>query len=107
VTEAFKVNSGRNAANPHAEWEKKLAPRVRDRVIDVLKKVDPALVPQGGGNKPGGIKHFHSLAPEAQRAGVAIGSLRGYLNSGHYPQVDEARQEFDHLVSEIIKRTGI
>lgn len=107
ITSAFKVNSGRNAANPHAEWEKKLAPRVRDRVIDVLKKVDPALVPQGGGNKLGGIKHFHSLAPEAQRAGVAIGSLRGYVNPGHYPQVDEARQEFDHLVSEIIKRTGI
>jgi cellulose biosynthesis protein BcsQ len=26
VTSAFKVNSGRNAANPHADWERKIAP---------------------------------------------------------------------------------
>jgi hypothetical protein len=34
-------------------------PQVRDRVIDVLKKVDPDLVTQAGGNKLRGIKHFH------------------------------------------------
>ena len=107
ITSAFKVNSGRNAANPHAEWEKKIAPRVMNRVIEVLKKVDPSLVPSGGGNKLGGIKHFHSLAPEAQKAGVAIGSLQGYVNSGHYPQIHEARTEFDNLAAEIMKRAGI
>ena len=64
------------------------------------------LVPQGG-NKIGGIKHFHSLAPEAQKYGRALGTLRGYVNSGHYPQVDEALAEFAHVAREIIRRTGI
>ena len=67
VTSAFKVNAGRNAASPHADWEKKIAPRVRDKIIKDLEGIDPSLVPQGGVNKIGGIKHFHSLAPEAQK----------------------------------------
>lgn len=107
ITSAFKVNSGRNAANPHADWERKIAPRVVSRVINELRPIDPSLVPQGGSNKLGGVKHFHSLAPEAQRQGVAIGNLGGLVNSGHYPQIAEARTEFAHVANEIIKRTGI
>jgi cellulose biosynthesis protein BcsQ len=107
VTSAFKVNAGRNAANPHAEWERKIAPRVRDRVIEELRIVDSSLIPQGGSYKLGGIKHFHSLAPEAQRRGVAIGALRGMVNPGHYPQVDEAATQFGNLAKEIIRRAGI
>lgn len=107
VTSAFKVNAGRNAASPHADWERKIAPRVRDRIIKDIEGVDPTLVPHSGSNKLGGIKHFHSLAPDAQRHGTAIGKLRGLVNPGHYPQVQEAANEFDHLAKEIIKRTGI
>jgi len=107
VTSAFKVNSGRNAANPHADWERKIAPRVRDRIIADIKSVDASLAPHTGSNKLGGVKHFHSLAPDAQRHGVAIGKLRGRVNAGHYPQVQEASDEFEHLAKEIIKRTGI
>ena len=33
ITSAFKVNSGRNAANPHTEWENKIAPRVHDEAF--------------------------------------------------------------------------
>jgi hypothetical protein len=107
VTSAFKVNSGRNAANPHADWEKKIAPRVRDRIIRELGAVDPALIPFGGSNKVGGVKHFHSLAPEAQKHGVAIGSLRGLVNPGHYAQVDEARTAFGNIASEVARRAGL
>jgi cellulose biosynthesis protein BcsQ len=107
ITSAFKVNSGRNAANPHADWEKKIAPRVRDRIIKDLEAISPALVPQGGANKVGGVKHFHSLAPEAQRHGVAIGKLRGLVNPRHYAQVDEAKTEFSNLAKEISRRAGI
>jgi hypothetical protein len=32
---------------------------------------------------------------------------RGFVNTGHYPQVDEARNEFAALAHEVIKRTGI
>lgn len=107
ITSAFKVNAGRNATDPHADWEKKIAPRVRDRIIKDIAAIDPKLVPSGGGNKIGGVKHFHSLAPEAQKFGVAIGDLRGYVNSGHYGQVDEAKHEFAALAAEIIRRTNI
>ncbi len=107
IASAFKVREGRNAANPHAEWEAKIAPRVRDRIIKDLEPLGRTLVPQGGSNKVGGVKHFHSLAPEAQKYGIPIGGLRSYVNPGHYSQVDEAAQEFAILAREIIKRAGL
>ena len=106
ITSAFKVNAGRNATDPHAEWEAKIAPRVRDRITKDLAAIDQNLVPQGG-NKVGGIKNFHSLAPAAQKFGVALGSLRGKVNPGHYGQVDEARDEFAQIAREIMRRGGI
>jgi len=106
ITSAYKVQIGRKATDPHADWEKRIAPRVRDRIVDDLRGVDNSLVPTGG-NKLGGIKNFHSLAAEAQKFGVAIGKLRGRVNSGNYPQIDEAYSEFQQLAHEIIKRAGI
>lgn len=106
ITSAFKVNSGRNAANPHADWETRIAPRVRDTVARELRAIDPVLVFPGG-NKVGGIKHFHSLAPNAQKLGVAIGKLRGHVNTGQNENVDEAQAQFDALAAEVIRRTGI
>jgi cellulose biosynthesis protein BcsQ len=106
ITSAFKVNSGRNATDPHADWERKIAPRVKLRVVDELRTVNHSLVPSGGA-KIGGVKHFHSLAPEAQKYGVGIAELKGLVNSGHYGQIDEADRQFRDLAKEIIKRTGI
>ncbi len=107
ITSAFKVNSGRNAANPHADWENKIAPRVRDRIIKDLEAIDPSLVPYAGSNKVGGVKHFHSLAPSAQKNGVALGKLRRLVNPGHNEQIDEALSEFAGLAREIIKRAEL
>lgn len=106
ITSAFKVNSGRNAANPHAEWEAKIAPRVRDRIARDLAAIDPALVPAGG-NKVGGVKNFHSLAPAAQKYGVALGALSGLVNPGHTEQIREAHAEFATIAREIIRRAGL
>ena len=106
VTSAYKVNSGRTAANPHANWEKRIAPRVRDRIVADLRGVDTALVPHGG-HKLGAIKHFHSLAPAAQEHGLAIGSLRGHVNPGHYSTVDDAKDAFMALAREVVTRAGI
>jgi hypothetical protein len=107
ITSAFKVNAGRNAANPHADWEKKIAPRVRDRIVKDLEAIDPALVPHAGANKVGGVKHFQSLAAEAQKYGLAIGELRGHVNPGHYAQVDEAKSQFLQVSKEIARRVGL
>lgn len=106
VASAFKVSSGRRKAHPHSFWEAKIAPRVKTRVVDELRSVDPALVSTHS-NKLGDVKHFHSLAASAQEIGVAIGKLRGHVNSGHYPQVDEALSEFQTLAKEITKRAGL
>jgi hypothetical protein len=53
------------------------------------------------------VKHFHSLAPQAQSFGVAIGDLRGRVNPGHYLQVDEAAAEFSALAKMVALRAGI
>lgn len=106
MTSAFKVNAGRNAANPHAQWEAKIAPRVRDRIAKDLASIDPALVPAGG-NKIGAIKNFHSLAPDAQKYGLPIRELRGKVNPGHNKQIDEVTAEFAQAAKEIIRRAAI
>ncbi|WP_233864259.1 ParA family protein [Paraburkholderia adhaesiva] len=103
VTSAYKVSSGRTSTKPHEYWEGKIAPRVRDRVVDVLRHVDPAIVPFSP-YKLASIKDFHSLAPQAQEFGVAIGKLRGKVNSGYNEQVAEAGHEFSALAHEIAKR---
>lgn len=106
ITSAYKVASGRAATRPHEYWEAKIAPRVRDRIVADLRKVDPSLVPHGS-NKIGAIKNFQSLAPQAQSSGVAIGKLRGHVNPGCNAQVEEAASEFDHLARELLKRMGL
>ena len=106
IASAYKVNAGRNAAKPHDDWERKIAPRVRDRIIKDIEAVDAALIPPNGANKVGGVKNFHSLAADAQRLGLSIGNLRGHVNTGHYPQVDEAKAEFAGVAKEIIRRLG-
>ncbi|MGA8582041.1 MAG: AAA family ATPase, partial [Bryobacteraceae bacterium] len=64
ITSAYKVSSGRIATRPHEFWEKQIAPRVRTRIVEDLRQVDPTLVPHGS-NKIGAIKNFQSLAPQA------------------------------------------
>lgn len=103
VTSAYKVASGRSATRPHDYWEAKIAPRVRDRIVQDLRDVDPKLVPHGS-NKLGAIKNFHSLAPQAQEYGLPIGKLEGNVNPGYYEQVREAATEFQGLAREISKR---
>lgn len=107
ITSAFKVSSGARKALPHDFWEAKIAPRVAKRVVEELKAIDPNLVLGTGLNKLGDVKHFHSLAAAAQDHGVAIGKLKGLVNSGSNPQVELAQQEFQQLAKEIISRTGI
>ncbi|WP_081077634.1 ParA family protein [Burkholderia stagnalis] len=106
VTSAYKVGRGAKASDAHTGWEKDIGPRVRYRVIDTLRKANVALATPGA-SKLGGIRHYHSLAPEAQKHGVAIGKLRGLINSGQNEHVDEAKEEFSALAQELVKRMGI
>jgi hypothetical protein len=106
ITSAYKVSSGRAATAPHDYWEAKIAPRIQRRVVGPLEQVDGTLVPFES-NKVGAIKNFHSLAPQGQVRGLAIGKLRGHVNPGYYAQIDEAKAEFGHLAREVAKRMNI
>lgn len=106
VTSAYKVSSGRISTRPHDYWESKISPRVKNRVVDVLRAVDPATAPFPS-NKLAAIKDFHSLAPQAQEYGLAIGKLKGKVNSGYNAQVAEAAAEFTGLATVIRKRMGL
>lgn len=107
ITSAYKVSSGRVATRPHEYWEAKIAPRVRDKIVQDLHAANPKLVPHDGRNKIAAIKNFQSLAPQAQEFGLAIGKLRGHVNPGYYAQVDEAADEFNTLTREIVRRMGL
>jgi len=106
ITSAYKVSSGRVATRPHEYWEKKIAPRVRECVIEDLRKVHPDLVPHSS-YKIAAIKDFHSLAPQAQVNGLAIGKLKGLVNPGYYAQVEEAASEFLGMAREVVKRMDL
>ncbi|QDV81255.1 ParA family protein [Planctomycetes bacterium TBK1r] len=106
IASAFKVNVGTRKTNPHAQWEGKIAPRVKSRVVDVLEAIDSDLGPTGS-NKIGDVKHFQSLAPSAQAEGVPIGSLRGKVNPGYNATIKQAEQTFERLAQDIVSRMGI
>ena len=104
ITSAYKVRQGRAAANPHADWERRIAPRVRDTIVAELRPNHPDLLPAGGSNKVGGVKHFQSVAADAQKFGLPIGMLRGHINTGHNKTIEEAAAVFNTLGVEIIRR---
>lgn len=108
ITSAYKVSAGRIPTLPHEYWEKKIAPRVRETIVEDLRKVHPELVPQTT-NKIAAIKDFHSLAPQAQTRGLAMGKLRRQkgINPGYYSQIEEAASEFSLLARELLKRADI
>lgn len=106
ITSAYKVRSGKEATTPQTEWEAKIAPRVRNRIIRVLEAISPDLIPSNG-NKVGEVKHFQSLAAEAQHHGVAIGELRPFVNAGYNAEISNAVTIFDELAAEITRRADL
>ena len=106
ITSAYKVSSGRLSTKPHEHWEARIAPRVRDKIVEDIKRIDSDLVPTNG-NKIASIKDFHSLAPQAQKHGIPISKLMGYVNSGYYSQVTEAGKQFNALAKELLARMAL
>lgn len=107
ITSAYKVSAGRLATAPHEYWEQRIAPRVKEKIVEELAAVDETLVPFRNQSKLGAVKNFQSLAPAAQSYGVPMGKLKGFVNSGYYPQVDEAEIEFDALAKEVVRRLDL
>ncbi|MBL8517019.1 MAG: ParA family protein [Betaproteobacteria bacterium] len=105
VSSAFKEYGGQKA-EPHEYWERMIPARVKLRVIDELKAVNSALVPAPP-YKLGDVPNFNSLAAASQQFGVPIGDLRGLVNSGKYPKVDEIREVFASLAHNVTKQMGL
>lgn len=106
VTSAYKVKSGGKKAKPHQFWESKIAPRVKLKIVDVLSKVDEHLSLPAP-HKLGDVKHFHSLAADAQQLKLPLSKLRGKVNPGHNAQIAKAKTTFDQIAQTLIARLGI
>jgi hypothetical protein len=104
IASAYQTYGGKKA-KPHEYWEKMLPARVKDRIAEPLKRVDSSLVSTSP-YKLGDIPNFHSLAAKSQEYALAVGKLRGYVDSGHYPKVDDIRDKFSRLAKDILKKSG-
>lgn len=106
VASAYKVKRGGKSAKPHEHWEGKIAPRVKVRIVDVLEslggdfKVQPPY-------KLGEIKHFQSLAADAQKLKLPFSELRGKVNPGHNHQIAKAAQVFSEVATKVAERARI
>ncbi|MBN2573872.1 MAG: AAA family ATPase [Deltaproteobacteria bacterium] len=106
VTQHFNIYRGRSAS-AFEEWENKIAPRVNRDLVGPLRAIDESLVPDLGPKKMGAIPAFGSLAPLSHEHGLAIGALRGRVNSGFYPKIDEAEDIFRALAAQIKRRAAL
>lgn len=103
ISSAFKVKSGGKGAQPHEYWEARIAPRVKQRIVDVLSAIGPAFT-SSLPYKLGEVKHFQSLAADAQQKKLPLAMLRGKVNPGHNEQIKKAKQIFDGIASQIITK---
>lgn len=106
VASAYKVKRGGKSAKPHEHWEAKIGPRVKQKIVDVLSdlgedfKVDPPY-------KLGEVKHFQSLAADAQKLKLPFSELRGRVNPGHNAQIVKAASVFDQIAREVLLRIEV
>lgn len=105
VASAYKVKRGGKSAKPHEHWESKIAPRVKQRIVDVLEELGPDMkvkLPY----KLGEVKHFQSLAADAQKEKLPFADLKGRVNPGHNKQIETAASVFDRIAGGIIAKIG-
>lgn len=102
LVSAFKASNG-SKSKPHEYWEGKIAPRVKSRIIDVLKPIDSSLV-LSPPYKIADVKHYQSLAAVAQGARMPIGWLTGTANSGYNPEISAANALFRRIAADVYSR---
>lgn len=105
VASAYKVKRGGKSARPHEHWEAKIAPRVKQRIVDVLEVLGPDMTVQLP-YKLGEVKHFQSLAADAQKLKLPFGDLRGKVNPGHNKQIATAAKVFDDIAGGVLLKIG-
>lgn len=102
VVSAFKAYDGAKS-RPHDYWEGKIAPRVKQKVVEALRTVDASLVLPPP-YKMGDVKHYQSLAARAQDVGLPIGWMRGHAGPSYNPKITAARELFKELATSMLER---
>lgn len=102
IVSAFKAYGG-SKSKPHEYWESKIAPRVKTRVVDVLRDTGAELVLPPP-YKIADVKHYQSLSALAQDNGLPFGWLSGYVNGGYNPEISAAKQLFSSVAKEMLSR---
>jgi cellulose biosynthesis protein BcsQ len=103
IVSAFKAKASNIKSEPHQQWEGKIASRVMRRVVDELKVINHDLV-GAPPYKIGEVKHFQSLAAEAQSHGLAIAKIKTKVNPGYKSQIGDAKKEFSRMANSILTR---
>ncbi|MFZ5893409.1 MAG: ParA family protein [Myxococcota bacterium] len=102
LVSAFKAYGGSKASS-HLFWESRIAPRVKSRVVDVLGKERDIHVVKPP-YKLAEVKHYQSLATEAQNIGLPLGWLRSHVNSGYNPEIASAQEQFLSIAQSVLRR---
>lgn len=103
LASAYQTYGGRKA-KPHEYWERMIPARVKTRVVDELKRNSSDLVPAAPPFKLGDVPDMHSLAAASQEVGLPVSKLRGHVNSGHYPTIDDFQKRFLEIARLIARR---
>ena len=104
LTQHFNIYRAR-ATIPFEEWEKKIAPRVTNEVVNPLSARNAVSAPKSS-HKLGQIPSFHGLIPFSQKYGLPVGALRGQpdVNSGYNVKIAESDRLFREIAKEISRR---
>jgi cellulose biosynthesis protein BcsQ len=103
IASAYQTYGGRKA-KPHEYWERMIPARVKSRVSDLLRTRNGPEFVTAPPWKLGDVPDFHSLAASSQEFGLAVGKLRGHVDSGHYERVDQYLNTFRQIAKTISKR---
>lgn len=101
IPQRFRVYGGQ-ITSEYAKFLPQLERAVQGDVVEVLRRLDPELVPADLSNlRLGDVKDFGSLAAASQRQGLPIADA----DAGTQDQRDAAQEVFLALADEIIERT--
>ena len=87
-------------------WTKKITPTIDNKLVTVLKNIDPKLVIDlnNGSHKLGDFKNYHSLIPKSQKTLLPIFELKfPDVRGAHITKAQECGKDFKKLASKIIK----
>lgn len=105
ISSAFKMYGGTKAMS-HEYWERKIAPRVTNRVVKPLGELGADLVVDPP-YKLSEIQNFSSLPAKSQELGVSLRELASSLTGGNQRDAArEAGEQFATVARQIVDRMG-